>query len=299
MSRVLVTGARGFIGRHTLAPLHAAGFEVHAVTGSRHEQLPVDEVQWHVANLLDRHAVVELCAKVRASHLLHLAWLTTPGVYWRSPLNLAWRQATVGLVERFRAEGGEHAVLAGSCAEYDWRYGYCREDLTPLQPSSLYGQAKHATHEAVRLFFDNDATLAWARIFHLFGPGEASQRLVPSVLNSLHSNTPVRCSHGRQWRDFLHVEDIATAMTLLVEQRATGTFNLAGGEPVQIRQLVSHLARSVRKEHLIVWGAIETSSDDPPLLIGDNRRLRDLGWRPRLDWRAGLDKVLVDRGLSR
>jgi uncharacterized protein YbjT (DUF2867 family) len=71
MKRVLVTGAAGFVGRHSLAPPVARAYEVHAVA-SREVESP--GVAWHRADLRDAARVSALVAEVRPSHLPHFAW---------------------------------------------------------------------------------------------------------------------------------------------------------------------------------------------------------------------------------
>ena len=89
MKRVLVTGASGFIGRQTLAPLVRHGFEVHAV--ARHASgATMDGVVWHEADLLGPATAETLVVTVRPTHLLHLAWISEHGRYWQCPENLDW-----------------------------------------------------------------------------------------------------------------------------------------------------------------------------------------------------------------
>ncbi len=64
--------------------------------------------------------------EVQPTHLLHFAWIATPGVYWDSAENFRWVSAGERLLRSFRAHGGRRVVMAGSCAEYDWaRVGVC------------------------------------------------------------------------------------------------------------------------------------------------------------------------------
>lgn len=291
MARVLVTGASGFVGRQVVEQLLAAGHEVHSVSLQQVLEGPVG----HQLDLLKPGAATELVANVRPERLLHLAWCAKPGGYWTSAENLAWVRATLELLEAFQAGGGEQAVLVGSCAEYDWHgEGVCREYETPLRPATPYGQCKNATRELTELFSQLHAMpVAWARIFHAYGPFEAEQRLVPSVLAALLKGDPAHCSHGEQLRDLLHVADVAAALVHLMHANARGAFNIGAGQPIRLRDVIEYLARQLNAERLVQFGSIPAAAGEPALLIADNRRLLETGWRPRFDLHSGLDDALA------
>ncbi|MGH2741326.1 MAG: NAD-dependent epimerase/dehydratase family protein, partial [Thermoleophilaceae bacterium] len=237
MSRVLLTGATGFVGRHTIPSLLAAGHEVHAVT-TREVPGSGDGVTWHRADLL-RSA--DVAAEVAPEVLLHLAWYVEPGRFWTAPENVRWVEASLALLRAFADSGGRHAVMAGTSAEYDWDAAgeRCIERRTPLRPATLYGAAKHALHVVAEQYAGQvGLELAWGRIFFLYGPGEPDGRLVPSVGRALISGTPVPTTSGEQIRDFMHVQDVADAFAALVESDATGPVNVASGEPVTLRRVV-------------------------------------------------------------
>lgn len=291
MARVLVTGASGFVGRQVVEQLLAAGHEVHAACVQHRLDGPIV----HQLDLLAPGAAAMLVAKVRPERLLHLAWCAKPGVYWTSPENLGWVRSTLELLEAFQRQRGEQAVLVGSCAEYDWNgEGICREYETPLRPVTPYGRCKNATRELAALFGQlHGMPVAWARIFHAYGPFEALGRLVPAVLTSLLKGEPARCSHGEQLRDLLHVADVAAALVQLMSVKADGAFNIGGGQPIRLREVIEYLARQLNAEHLLQFGAIPVAANDPPLLIADNQRLLATGWRPRFDLHSGLDDALA------
>jgi nucleoside-diphosphate-sugar epimerase len=298
MKRVLVTGATGFVGRHALGPLAGRGYEVHAVRlhGGPGASAPAT---WHQADLMDPADRERLLDEVRPSHLLHFAWYAVHGKFWTSPENMRWVEASLALLRGFADREGRRAVLAGTCAEYDWRHGFCSEGTTPLTPSTLYGVAKGALCALVTAYARQVGLgLAWGRIFFIYGPDEQPGRLVPSVLRDLLANEPVRCSHGRQVRDFLHVEDLADAFVALLESDVVGAVNVASGRPTPIRDVVITLADAVSRQTgraalPIEFGAVPSPPDDPPLLVADVRRLRDeIGWAPRLDLGEGLAAVV-------
>lgn len=292
--RVLVTGARGFIGRPAVAALLAAGDEVHAARspatapGAEGSQRGVT---WHAANLLAAGAAEALVAAARPTHLLHLAWYTQPGVVYGSAENVRWAEATLALLRAFAAGGGQRAVLAGSSAEYDWRHGFCSEGVTPTVPSTLYGVAKETTGRlAVAAAAPLGVEVAWARVFFLHGPGEHPDRLVPAVARALLRGAPAETTLGTQRRDYLHVADVAGALVALLHSDVVGAVNVGSGVPTRVGEIVKRIGALIGRPDLLRPGARPTPPGDPPLVLADVRRLtEEVGWVPRLSLEAGLE----------
>ena len=292
MSRVLLTGATGFLGSHALAPLVAAGHELHAVT--RGENMgEAEHVVWHRADLLASASIV---AEVAPEVLLHLAWYVEPGRYWTAPENVHWVERSLALLRAFAECGGRRAVVAGTSAEYDWDAvgERCHEERTPLRPATLYGAAKHALHCVARRYAEQASfELAWGRIFLVYGPGEPEGRLVPSVGRALLAGEPVPTTRGDQIRDFIHVEDAAAAFAALADSPVTGAVNIASGAPVTVRELVDRLANLAGRPDLLRPGALPDRAGDPPRLVADVVRLQnEVGFEPRVALLDGLAETL-------
>jgi nucleoside-diphosphate-sugar epimerase len=227
--RVLVTGASGFVGRRALAPLLERGFEVVAVGRRPPGGDAPPGLRWIAADLLDPAARAAAVRGAGASHLLHLAWYAEPGRYWTATENVHWVGATGGLLEAFAAAGGRRAVLAGTCAEYDWTAtGPYAEAATPLRPATLYGVCKDATRRIAAALGDQlGVGVAWGRIFFLYGPGEHPDRLVASIARALARGERAAASEAASVRDFLHVDDVAGAFAAMVAGDVTGAVNVA------------------------------------------------------------------------
>ena len=283
MRRLLLTGADGFIGRHCLPLLLAKGYEVHAVSllpaGKNHPQL-----RWHQADLLNPGDVRELVVATKATHLLHLAWFVEHGKFWSAVENIRWVQASLDLFQAFVQAGGRRVLGVGSCAEYDWRYGYCSEQFTPLAPRTLYGTCKHCLQTMLgALAKETGLSEAWGRIFFLYGPHEHPNRFVPSVTRSLLSGAPVRCRSEDRVRDLLSVEDVASGLVAILESEVRGPINIASGHPTRLGEVVRKIAEHVGRADLIVHSTRKAPSgpDDPPLLVADTTRLmREVRWKP-------------------
>lgn len=294
MKRVLLTGAGGYIGRHTLDKLVARGYEVHAVSRT----VPAatsDKIVWHNTDLLDAAATNALAAQVAATHLMHLAWITEPGIYWESPKNDDWLSASFSLLESFAEYGGLRALLAGTCAEYDWSDGHCVEDNTPLRGKSHYAQSKLAFRDAAfAVAKSTDLSIAWARVFFSFGPHERPERLVPAVIRALLSGERARCSDGSLVRDFMYVEDVADALVAVLDSEFAGDVNIASGQSTTLADIVNRIAARLDAADRVDFNHYPRRPDDPQDVSADTSRLRHvIGWRPRYDLDSAIDKTIA------
>jgi nucleoside-diphosphate-sugar epimerase len=304
VKRVLVSGAGGFIGRASVPALQALGYEVHAVVspgGAARVPAELAPTTVHAADLLDGAAVAALLAAIEPSHLLHFAWVATPGVYWTSPDNARWLAASELLLGVFRRSGGIRAVMAGSCAEYDWsRVEVCHETSSPLatqaaSPPTPYAAAKIAMQESLESFGRKSGiSTAWGRIFFQYGPHENAARLVPTIIISLLQNREALCSHGRQVRSFLHVADVGAAFAALLDSRLVGPVNVGSGEAVSIGELALRIGAQLGRRDLVRLGAKSAPPGEPAVLIPDLKRLtQELGWQPRFTLEAGLADTIA------
>lgn len=294
--RILVTGASGFIGRHTLPELATRGYDVHAV--GRTSLPEIRNVTWHECDLLTPGAVVPIVRALRADHLLHLAWNAVPGSFWSALDNLDWVAATLQLFRAFAASGGRRAVFAGTCAEYDWSFDLLTEDETPMVPRTLYGRAKGAVREMVLdPHASKDVSVAWTHLFFVYGPGEPRGRLVSDLVAGLLARQAVGCTEGRQERDCIHVKDVARAFVDVLTSDLRGTVNIASGVCRPVASVINEIARQMGRPDLVRLGALSLSPNEPQRLAASTTRLFDcVGFRPRFDVAAGIaDTIAASR----
>jgi len=299
MKQVLLTGATGFIGRHCIAPLRARGYEVHAIS-SRSTSHDVPDVIWHRADLHNFSQMSECVDRLAATHLVHLAWSVGQGgadgaKKGDCPEGYRWTLATLNLVRRFVEAGGRRALIAGSSFEYDWTGGVCAELTTPRRPTSYYGTCKSALFDLLSGYAESvDLSMAWARIFFLFGPYEPPARLIASVIRSLLRNEPALCSQGTQIRDYMYVEDVADALAAILDSDVRGPVNVGSQQPIALRDLIAQAADRIGRRDLVRLGALPTRPTDAPLVLADTTRLRtEVGWQPGIGVAEGLDRTVA------
>lgn len=292
--RILVTGASGFVGRQVAGALAERGATVIAV--SRRPPAANGHVGWLEADLLNERAADTVVAAARPDVVVHLAWIVEHGVFWTSPLNLAWVAASLRLARAAADNQVGRFVAIGTCYEYAWPAAAdCEEDATPIAPSTLYGVSKDATRRILSAYLkDCGVSFAWARLFFLYGPGEGPNRLVPSICRSLAAGEPAACSRGLAVRDFMDVRDAGSAIAGVALAGVTGDINIAASEPASVADVALALGRLAGRSDLIRLGALPDRPGEPPRITATGARLRETtGFLPRFDLDTGLADAIA------
>lgn len=294
--RILVTGGTGFIGRHVVAALQQSVDwpEIHALRRPSSSRLShLDGVIWHEADLLDENAASALMDKIKPSHLIHSAWVTEHGAFWTHPDNTPWLDASLRLADAFARQGGQRFIQLGTVAEYDWQSGRMIEGVTPERPATPYGEAKLAFHRAlVKHTTSGSFSAATARVFFVYGAHEKPGRLIPTACRALITRQPDSFGSLFQWRDFLHVSDLARGIVALTQSGLEGAVNIGSGGPVRLSLLLDTLERLTGQKGAFQRGARVEASGDPPILFADVNRLAQTGWLPLVTYEEGLSNAL-------
>ncbi len=293
MKRVVVTGSGGFIGRNSIAPLRRLGYEVHAV--DLHPPKDPIDAHFHPLDLFDPQQTDRLIAQISPTHLIHFAWYAEHGKYWTSPLNHQWVTASESLFKSFAAAGGRRAVFAGTCGEYDWSHSVLIEDKTPSNPATLYGQCKNSLRQTVQTFAaESSISVAWARIFFLYGPGEHPARLIPSILNPLLADLPALVRSGGHERNLMHVRDVAGAFAAILDSPLQGIVNVSSNERIVLGDVARLAGDLLGKSHLLTIENAPGDPSNPRVLLADTTKLRSIGFAPTVSLRQGLGELIAE-----
>lgn len=291
--RVLITGATGFIGSHVVRRLVADGHEVYAL-------IRPNSNSWRIKDVIDSVGVVpcdlfstqELgnhLKKIRPDLCIHLAWYVEPGKYLDSLENLHFVSASMQLATVLASLGCKRFLGAGTCFEYNAELGYLSES-SPTSPQTLYAASKLGLHIVLdQIGKVTGMDFAWVRFFYLYGPYEDKRRLVPSVICSLLGNKEAKVTSGEQIRDFMHVEDVASAICAVAESNIAGPINIGSGKPVSVRDIVTKIGSIIGRPELIILGVLPQNLSDPRFICANNRLLVDsTAWTPQHNLERGL-----------
>jgi nucleoside-diphosphate-sugar epimerase len=225
---------------------------------------------------------------VRPDELLHLAWYTNPSLYWSSSENHRWVTATTALVRAFLAHG-RRLVVAGTSAEYDWKSAGkpFAEDSAVTGGTGVYGTCKDATRAAVSsLTLSSGASMAWGRVFAVYGPGEPEAKLVSTAARTFRQGQTLRMPKQPLVRDYIFVDDVARAFLQILDSDLTGPVNIGTGIPVTVQEVAAEVGRALDVPFRIE--AVDARGDEAPMVVADSTRIRGLGWAPATTLTEGI-----------
>lgn len=297
--RVLLTGAAGFIGCQIARLLLNEGHEVYAIIRPQTDRWRLAGIERDLVVIEgDLRALPELRDQLRAIRpemCLHLAWRGWVGKA-NADENMASLGVSLDLLRTMPDLGCGRFVSAGTCFEYDCTFDRLSE-TTPLRPQGfnpLYGACKKSLFEVAQQFSVlTGVSVVMPRVFNCYGPFEDARGLIPSITLALLRGEVARVNPGQQVRDYLHVQDVASAIWRAATSDLTGAVNIASGEPVTIAELATRLGRLIGRPELVHLGAIPYRPGDPMRILADATALRErLGWVPRFDLDRGLAETV-------
>lgn len=273
--RALVLGASGFIGYWLSRALRAQGAHVTCAVRSHEaaERLTREHLGHVVVrrDLADLDALEEWLPALRPSVVFNLSgYGVDRGERDESMADLLNHRLVERLARVVAALPhdewvGLRLLHAGSALEYGTTGGVLAED-SPCTPTTVYGHTKLAGTEALkRVVRETGLDAVVARLFTVYGPGEHTGRLLPSILEAARSGTPLLLSEGLQRRDFAYVEDVTEGMLRLAvsEVKPGEVVNLATGSMHSVRDFVEVSAAILRLEPAMIrFGALPSRSDD-------------------------------------
>jgi dTDP-6-deoxy-L-talose 4-dehydrogenase (NAD+) len=270
--KIAVTGATGFVGRHVVAELERHSISPVMVclpsmelppTFARHTVVPID-LNDAPANAFDLMGQPDV--------LIHLAWGGLPNYksvhHFEEELPAQYRFLK-SLVE----SGLKNLPVTGTCFEYGMQSGPLHEQ-SEARPNNPYGFAKD-TLRRQREYLQQATpfNLTWARLFYLYGEGQAENSLLPQLKRAV-DDLEFKMSGGEQLRDYLLIAEVAKYLiSLAMTGRDNGVVNVCSGKPISVRKLVEGWINENRWSIDLDLGHYPYPEYEPMAFWGDRDKL--------------------------
>lgn len=310
--RVVITGARGFVGPYlvdALKRLFGDGAEIIATAKVHSREHPILGPVLSL-DVTDQLAVAAFIAEVKPTHVVHLAGIAAVATATSDP-DAAWTvhlQGTLTIARAILQQCPTCWLLnVGSGLVYgeSAKAGNRLDEATVLAPTDEYAASKAAADLALGALARRGLKCIRLRPFNHIGPGQSEQFVIPAFAMQIARieaglDPPVmRVGNLDSQRDFLDVRDVAAAYALIIgesDRLLPGlTLNIASGVPRRISDILDTLIAQCSFAISVEQDPGRMRPSDLPVIIGDASRIRELlGWAPAYAFEDTLAAVSYD-----
>jgi nucleoside-diphosphate-sugar epimerase len=252
-------------------------------------------VPYHQVDLFDEEGVDVLLEAVRPTIVVHTAWAGVSGDARAGDIQFANITATCRLADAAIRYGMNKFIGVGSQAEYGAIHGAVAETHLPV-PTTLYGAAKlSACHLARQRCEAAGVDFAWLRLFAVYGPGDNSNWLIPSLIARMAAGEAPKMTPGTQKWDYLFSDDTAAGILAAALTRdARGIFNLSSGNSLPVRDIAEMIRDRVAPRLNLTFGEVAFGPKQIMHLEGNIAALHKVtGWSPQTSLEQGLDRTVA------
>ena len=301
MTRVLVTGADGFIGKNLVKTLLLYGnkFEIHTL--SRENKANINNSRnIHFVDLTNLNYLKQVVMNINPNILIHLAYSKdrTENIEIINQDYLLNLQTSLNIIESTRAlKSLNKFIFFGSCDEYGLQKKSFEESQSE-QPLTSYGLSKLSITKTLKaLYFNENYPSVIIRPSVVYGEGQDKSMFLPSLVDAIRKKKNFKMTMGEQYRDYIYIDDLIEAIIVLLNNKNLGLgeiINITYGESYLIKKIAVTLANLIKNdgELMLKIGSINYRKTEVMNYYASNQKAKDiLGWYPKTSLEVGLKKL--------
>jgi nucleoside-diphosphate-sugar epimerase len=291
VSRILLFGSTGFLGRSIMDAICKDGNEIFTLNRSTCEGKSLNSFR---ADVLDPSSYELLVKQINPQILITTAWATTDG-FWHSESNYDYMRATIKLADFALSGNVEHFIGLGSSAELDNTFGFNGSQHAAMEPTTDYGKSKaEAGLRISDIATANSKCLSWLRIYQAYGRYERESRLIPHALECLSRGKKIELQNASKVLDWIHSEDVGDAVNFLLQNDISDHFlDVGTSKGTSVLEVVEMIATLLGSDtNLIEVLSQEHTQQVEPLVCSQESALFRAGWKPRFSLDEGLRRLV-------
>jgi nucleoside-diphosphate-sugar epimerase len=288
--KILVTGGSGFLGSAFIRQVSSLHYDLLAIGRNAPRICEIDDrVSYLYGSFIE--APWKEIERFAPDVCVHFAWGSSSQNYLDSEENSFLADATLSFVDGLENLGCCKFLGMGSCLEYKSSPMPLTEDAPPCPFPTAYGLAKRRLADCLTQK-SSGIECSWLRIFHAYGPGEPSRKLITQLLVSSQTNDPITLRSPADVVDYIHVDDVISAIVCLLHRESKGIWNVGSGIGISI----ADIAKLVTKFQGRIARNQNTKQAEISCRIADNSKLRAAGWFPQVPLHVGIQQMQACRG---
>ena len=276
MKRIIMTGTSGFLGHHLFNYL------------SKDNDVKALSVR---SNNLEN--ITKEISDFKPEVFIHVGW--AKGNSFNDIHNIEqFENVKIGakILEYLYKNKNLHFICFGSFSEYEENKFSKEIDLEC--PHSDYGLAKYMFRLISEVFCNkNSFSWTWLRPCYIYGENDVETRLIPKVIKSCLKGEDIELNSCDSVIDYLYIEDFVKAVSILIDNKELGIFNICSGQQYIIKDVVNKIKKICNSSSKITFDSSKDRKNFPKYICGDNSKLvKSINWKPKWSLEAGLKKTI-------
>lgn len=295
---ILITGAAGFVGSNLTRYFVSRGIKVNIMIKRSSNTWRLNDIikktNVHYTDISDINNVKKIIKKIKPKTIYHLA---THGGYSDQTdlvkIKKSILDATYNLINECKKYKFNIFINTGSSSEYGFKNKAMKESDI-LVPNSYYSVFKSSSslycqYESLK----SNIQIVTIRPFHVYGPYERSNRLIPSLIRNMLNDKKVKLVSPKVSRDMIYISDVVNFYIMLANKKNLKgeIFNLGSGKKTTIKEIYNFLKKITNYKVKNYWGSMKNRYWDQSIWYSNNSYVKTkLNWKPKV----GLEKGLLN-----
>lgn len=280
MSKILVTGASGFIGTALVSRLKSLG---HIIIGTGQGEVRSPD---YFNDYQDESI----------THVYHLAARTFVPASWEMPedfysVNI---MGTLNVLEFCRKNNISLTLVSA------YIYGKQKEmpisESSAVEPNNPYAISKYmaetACHEYAREF---DLSVTIVRPFNIYGINQPEHFLLPTIIKQAMDDEQIEVMDLVPKRDYLYLEDLVDALVMTMGHKGVHVYNAGSGVSYSVAEIIASVQSVLGTEKQVVSKKVERVSEVLDVVADISLIQNKLGWSPKTSFKQGIEYIVNER----
>ena len=276
--KIIVTGGNGFIGSALVEELLKTNYEVSVL-----DYIPGNKkgVQYYPLDIRNKEEVQKCIDKIKPEVIIHLAGLINGDYENMYKTNVL---GTKNILDAFQGR----SIFLSTGMIYQGNPTPYKETML-LNPQDNYAKSKKLGEE---LFLQKrDAVVI--RTSLVYGPNQNGIMFIPYLREFLRKKIGAfKMTKGEQKRDFIHIQDLINAITLLIEHPYTGILNISSGQNIELKEVIK-IAKEIVGNFQIENSIPYREQELWDYCLDNSKAKKELNWEPKIRFKDGLKETLL------
>jgi nucleoside-diphosphate-sugar epimerase len=274
--KIFVTGGTGFIGKHLVKKLQERGHTLCLLS----------------SDLAEPEKWKKEISDFGPDAVVHLAWEGLPD--YSAEISIKNLKYGLELFDLLAGIGCKTILSTGSCWEYGGQQGKLSEDA-PVKNINAFTAAKNSLHWlGTEIARENNMQFIWTRLFYVYGPGQRKESLIRYLINCVKSGKTPEIKNPLAKNDFIYVEDVAEALSVLLENcKKSGVYNIGSGKLTSVKKIIE----IVSDQHGLKNQYKDLTPRPTDVLLTEfyadiSKIKKEIGWKPKTNIAEGIERTI-------